>query len=144
VKVHEKIKFLRQAQGWSQEEMAVKLNMSPNGYGHLERGKTNIDLLRLEQIANVFDIAISELVNSNEKNSFYITCTSNDDSHQDNQSHWQVGSFESENIQLKSELDKQLLINELKDKELALQAREIAYLKELLDIHKNSKVILSE
>ena len=133
MKVHEKIKFLRQAQGWSQEEMAMKLDMSPNGYGHLERGKTNIDLLRLEQIANVFNIAVTELVNSNEKNSFYLACTSND------QSYWQVGSFESENIQLKSELEKQQLIVELKDKELAMQQREIEYLKEILEIHKSQK-----
>lgn len=123
MKVHEKIKFLRQAQGWSQEEMATKLEMSPNGYGHLERGKTNIDLLRLEQIANVFDISVTELVNSNEKNSFYLAGTLN------NQSHWQISSFESENVQLKSELEKQQLVIELKDKELAMQQREIENLK---------------
>jgi len=134
VKVHEKIKFLRQARGWSQEEMAMKLDMSPNGYGHLERGKTNIDLLRLEQIANAFDIAITELVNTNEKNSFYLACTSND------QSYWQVGSFESENIHLKNELEKQQLIIELKDKELTMQQREIQYLKEMLEMHKNQKL----
>ncbi len=134
MKVHEKIKFLRQARGWSQEEMAMKLDMSPNGYGHLERGKTNIDLLRLEQIANAFDIAITELVNTNEKNSFYLACTSND------QSYWQVGSFESENIHLKNELEKQQLIIELKDKELTMQQREIQYLKEMLEMHKNQKL----
>ena len=133
MKVHEKIKFLRQARGWSQEEMAMKLDMSPNGYGHLERGKTNIDLLRLEQIANAFDIAITELVNTNEKNSFYLACTSND------QSYWQVGSFESENIHLKNELEKQQLIIELKDKELTMQQREIQYLKEILEMHKSQK-----
>jgi hypothetical protein len=34
------------------------------------------------------------------------------------------------------ELEKKLLINELKDKELALQQREIAYLKELNEMMK--------
>jgi transcriptional regulator with XRE-family HTH domain len=135
VKVHEKIKFLRQARGWSQEEMAMKLEMSPNGYGHIERGKTNIDLLRLEQIAIVFDMAITELVNTNEKNSFYLAGTSND------QSYWQVGSFESENIQLKTELEKHQLIIELKNKELAMHQREIEYLKEILEMHKNNMVV---
>lgn len=60
---------------------------------------------------------MTELVNSNEKNSFYLAGTLND------QSHWQISSSESENIQLKNELEKQLLIVELKDKELAMQQR---------------------
>jgi hypothetical protein len=68
---------------------------------------------------------VTELVNSNEKNSFYLACTSND------QSHWQVGSFESENIHLKIELEKQQLVIELKHKELAMQAREIENLHEM-------------
>ena len=113
----------------------MKLEMSPNGYGHIERGKTNIDLLRLEQIAIVFDMAITELVNTNEKNSFYLAGTSND------QSYWQVGSFESENIQLKTELEKHQLIIELKNKELAMHQREIEYLKEILEMHKNNMVV---
>jgi transcriptional regulator with XRE-family HTH domain len=39
VKIYEKIHFMRQLQGWSQEEMADKLSMSVNGYAKIERGK---------------------------------------------------------------------------------------------------------
>ena len=40
--VHEKIKFFRQAKNWTQEEVAEKLGLSPNGYGSIERGETDI------------------------------------------------------------------------------------------------------
>ncbi|MFI3221996.1 MAG: helix-turn-helix transcriptional regulator, partial [Methylococcaceae bacterium] len=64
---HEKIKFIRQLKGWSQEDMAEKLAMSINGYGSIERGETNVNLSRLEQIAQLFGMELSELVALNEK-----------------------------------------------------------------------------
>ncbi len=38
--IHEKIRFLRQQKGWSQEKMAEKLDMTSNGYAKIERGET--------------------------------------------------------------------------------------------------------
>lgn len=46
--VHEKIRLVRQLKGWSQEDVANKLGMSPNGYGSIERGETDVNLSRLE------------------------------------------------------------------------------------------------
>lgn len=71
--VHEKIKFIRQLKGWSQEDMAEKLAMSLNGYGSIERGDTNVNLSRLEQIAEIFGIELAELVGLNEKSIFYMS-----------------------------------------------------------------------
>ena len=65
--VHEKIRFLRQLKGWSQEDMAGRLNMSPNGYGSIERGETDVNLSRLEQIALIFEVRLSELFELNEQ-----------------------------------------------------------------------------
>lgn len=65
--VHEKIRFLRQLKGWSQEDMATRLNMSPNGYGSIERGETDVNLSRLEQIALIFEVRLSELFELNEQ-----------------------------------------------------------------------------
>jgi transcriptional regulator with XRE-family HTH domain len=124
MKVCEKIKLLRQTQGWSQEEMANKLGMSANGYGHIERGKTNLDLSRLEQIAQLFDIALTELFDSNEKNVFNLITAEQATSSQNTHNHFNIGDSNSENIQLKAELEKsQLLIEQ--------QAKEITYLKEI-------------
>ena len=35
--INEKIRFMRQQKGWTQQEMAKRLNMSANGYGNIER-----------------------------------------------------------------------------------------------------------
>jgi transcriptional regulator with XRE-family HTH domain len=53
MKVHEKIRFLREAKNWSQEEMAKKLNLSVNGYSKIERGETKTYNPKLEDIAKV-------------------------------------------------------------------------------------------
>ena len=66
--VNEKIRKFREAKDWSQEQMAEKLNMSLNGYAKIERGESKIYLDKLEQIAQVFDIDIVELMQSDGKN----------------------------------------------------------------------------
>lgn len=48
--------------------MAEKLNMSLNGYAKIERGESKIYLDKLEQIAQVFDIDVVELMQSDGKN----------------------------------------------------------------------------
>ena len=66
--VNEKIRKIREAKDWSQEQMAENLNMSLNGYAKIERGESKIYLDKLEQIAQVFDIDIVELMQSDGKN----------------------------------------------------------------------------
>ena len=66
--VYEKIIKIREAKDWSQEQMAEKLNMSLNGYAKIERGESKIYLDKLEQIAQVFDIDVVELMQSDGKN----------------------------------------------------------------------------
>ena len=126
MKVNEKIKFLRQFKGWSQEEIANKLNMSLNGYGSIERGETDIPLSRLEQIAGVFNIELVELFGLNEKTIFNLSCTQN-------KSNWYIGSTSTQYLELKHELEKQALINKQKDEENALLKEQIAYLKEIIE-----------
>ena len=46
---------------WSQETMATKLNISLNSYGAIERGDTNLGLIRIEEIADAFDITLEKL-----------------------------------------------------------------------------------
>ena len=48
--------------------MAEKLDMSLNGYAKIERGESKIYLDKLEQIAQVFDIDVIELMQSDGKN----------------------------------------------------------------------------
>lgn len=66
--VNEKIRKIREEKDWSQEQMAEKLNMSLNGYAKIERGESKIYLDKLEQIAQVFDIDVIELMQSDGRN----------------------------------------------------------------------------
>lgn len=68
VSVNEKIRKVRESKAWSQEQMAEKLNMSLNGYAKIERGESKIYLDKLEQIAQVFDIDVIELMQSDGRN----------------------------------------------------------------------------
>ena len=53
----EKIRLQRLQRGLSQENMADLLNLSTTAYGDIERGKTDLTLSRLTQIAQVLDVA---------------------------------------------------------------------------------------
>lgn len=79
MQIHEKIRMMREINQWTQEELAEKLNISPSGYAKIERGENSINIERLEQIANVFNIDVWELMKPTEKYCiFQIT-------HKDNQ-----------------------------------------------------------
>lgn len=69
-----------------------------------------------------------ELMSLGEKNVYFVNIGDSNN-----------GYIISSSAELALENQKQQLIIELKAKELALQAREIAYLKELLDMYKREK-----
>ena len=67
MKIHQKIRFMRESKDWSQEEMAAKLNMSVNGYSKIERGETKAHIQKLEQISGVLEMNLMELMFFGEK-----------------------------------------------------------------------------
>ncbi|MEI7795178.1 MAG: helix-turn-helix transcriptional regulator [Methylococcaceae bacterium] len=121
MKVCDKIKHLRQAQGLSQEEIAMKLDMSANGYGGIERGEVDIKLSRLRQLSELFGIELIELVERGEQTIFNVisdTATQNTGT----LNHFIINSTSAENIKLKCEVEK-------------LQM-EVSYLKEIIELMK--------
>lgn len=72
MKINDKIRFIRMEKGWSQEIMAEKLNMALATYSNIERGITNIQNSRLEQIAGVFGMELMELLSFGEKGVVYL------------------------------------------------------------------------
>jgi transcriptional regulator with XRE-family HTH domain len=124
--VHEKIRLVREAKGLTQEQVAEKLQMSKNGYGDIERGDSDIKLSKLEKIAELFEIQLSELVDLSEQGKLNVNfaCQRNNKHHQNN---IYVGSNAAE-------LKEQLLINELQQKELTMKDTEITYLKKMLEM----------
>ena len=123
MQLHEKICLLRKIKGWSQEEMADKLQMSVHGYANIERGETDVQLSRLEQISQVLGVEIQDLFGMNDKMVLNLASTWHDHSSQNN--------FQSLLAQreLEHELEKARLIIEQ-------QHKEIQYLQEIIELMK--------
>lgn len=62
MQIGDKIRNLRSLKGLSQENMAAMLDMSVVAYGDIERNKKDINLKRLEQIAEVFGISVADIL----------------------------------------------------------------------------------
>ena len=56
------IRFLRESHGYSQEGLAIKAGLQRTYIGDVERGKRNITVLNLEQIAAALQIHPSVLL----------------------------------------------------------------------------------
>lgn len=65
METHEKIRLMRELNKWSQEDMAEKLAMSAGGYAKIERGETQLNIPRLEQLAAIFKVDLWDLLKSN-------------------------------------------------------------------------------
>jgi transcriptional regulator with XRE-family HTH domain len=60
-KVLKKIREARKAKGFSHENMASELDMSPSAYNKLERSETTLSLERLLKIREILDLPYSDL-----------------------------------------------------------------------------------
>jgi transcriptional regulator with XRE-family HTH domain len=135
MKIHEKIRTLRKEKNWTQEEMAEKLGMSILGYAKVERGETDYQLgmenylSKIVKIADALGVDVENLIEGHEKHIYLVGLITGDNN-----------CFNSPVIgspaELAFELQKQQLIIELKDKELALQQREIENLREIIALLK--------
>lgn len=112
-KIGGEIKKLRLVNEWTQEQIAEQLYICRDAYGDIERGKTDICLSRLAQIADFFGVDVTFLFGSS-------PCTTNYtqyNSHVKNgyyQNHCQLHSAEEK---LQYELEKaQLTIEHLSQK----------------------------
>lgn len=124
--IHDKIKTLREINHWTQEEMAEKINMSKNGYSKLERGETKLNIERLEQIANVFNLDLAELVKFDERGLAFLIGENND-------------YYVNNNYNNNAEIEKLNLIISHKDELLVQKDNEISALKALVELLQNSK-----
>ena len=125
MEVHDKIRVMREINQWSQEEMAEKLSMSPNGYAKIERGQSSINLDKLQQIANVFNIDMGELRTSQDKSFFFSI-----GDHSNNNSYFGASNM------LAAENEKLNSLLEMKDILLAQKDAEIVALKEIIELLK--------
>ncbi len=57
-----KIKLRRSELGYNQEYMGANLGITQCAYGKIERGKTELTLRRLKQIALILDVDVNSLI----------------------------------------------------------------------------------
>jgi len=58
--------LLRHQKGWSQEDVAKRLDISIPAFSKIETGITDINLSRLEQISTLFDMSVVQLLTFND------------------------------------------------------------------------------
>ena len=78
--MHDKIRMMRELRQLSQEDMAEKMNMSPSGYAKIERGETRLQYDKLVQIAQIFNVSLSDLVDNDKGVIFFMNKNGNNTS----------------------------------------------------------------
>ncbi len=62
-KIGQSVRYLRQKEGISQEELAFRANLNLNSISTLERGLNNVKIKTLYSIANALNVQIEEILN---------------------------------------------------------------------------------
>jgi Predicted transcription factor, homolog of eukaryotic MBF1 len=57
-----KIRLLRHQKGWSQEDVAKRLDISIPAFSKIETGITDVNLSRLDQISRLFGMTVVQLL----------------------------------------------------------------------------------
>jgi transcriptional regulator with XRE-family HTH domain len=129
--IGEKISFFRRKKGFSQEQIAELLEMTPNGYGKIERNETDLPYSRLELICKVLGILPHKLLGFAEDQ---VNVTNGNLNYGDNSTlHNNTDqALSHENEKLKLELS-------FKDKENEFLRTEIENLKEINALLKSKK-----
>ncbi|WP_185731329.1 helix-turn-helix domain-containing protein [Larkinella rosea] len=64
--IYENIRSFRAEKGLTQEDMAEKLGINQGSYARLERGETELTLKRLDQIAAIFEVDGTQIIQKGE------------------------------------------------------------------------------
>ena len=75
MEVFDKMKFIRSLKGWTQADIAEKLDITTQAYAKIERGETDIHLSRLQQIVKVMDIDLAQLFSLDDKKILNLACS---------------------------------------------------------------------
>ncbi|HID99298.1 MAG TPA: XRE family transcriptional regulator [Thiotrichaceae bacterium] len=131
IELPKKLKLIRSFKNWTPEDVADKLGISTHAYAKIERGETNVNLSRLQQIAKVMDIGLSQLFDLDDKNVFNLNGEqTGDHNNQCIDNNWNVNSPSNDQIEYKHQLEKANLMIEQQQKEMDYLKTEIDYLKQ--------------
>ncbi|KQT20661.1 hypothetical protein ASG22_16945 [Chryseobacterium sp. Leaf405] len=118
IQVGSKIRRLRETKGFSQEEMAERLQISRSAYSRIENGETNSWVNHVEKLSKELDIKPEDL---------FIGADNLIQNNQDNESV----------IQNNTNNDTHITINQLSERMIELYEERIKELKEQVEFLKN-------
>ena len=61
-----KVRLLRHQKGWSQEDVAKRLDISIPAFSKIETGITDVNLSRLNQISKLFEVSVVQLLSTSD------------------------------------------------------------------------------
>jgi transcriptional regulator with XRE-family HTH domain len=61
-KLGRRVRALRKARGWSQEELGGRASLHPTYVGGIERGERNVSLINLAKLSEAFQIRMAEFL----------------------------------------------------------------------------------
>lgn len=130
MKVNEKIKKIREINDLSQEKMAEKLGIATSTYSKIERGKSDIGVKRLEEIAQILNIKAADLL----ENSNHVVCliSENHSSNYYGTSPEIVAELETHKLKIQHQAE----IIEKQNELLEQQKRELSVLNEMITLLK--------
>lgn len=129
MQLNEKIKILREAHQWSQEEMANKMNMSVSGYAKIERGESSLNLHKLEKVAEIFNINMLELISTEGKDVLFLMNKNNGCMNTHN---YYGEGHQARELQFQAEIDQLNLIIGHKDELLKEKETQLKQMKDEL------------
>lgn len=126
------LKLLRESKQWSQEDVAEKLNISPKTYSRFERGETKLIHDKLEKLAEIYQIKLSDLISVSDGEKMVII-NGGTIAGVFSEQHYTEGNG---NVQNTSQQDVEYLKEklELKEQIIAQQASEIQTLKRVIEL----------
>lgn len=125
--IRQNVRDLREDKKLTQKQVAQKLEMSETGYAKMERGEVQIRIERLQQLAQIFEVDLSDLIPL-ENSGAVVFNNSND-----NFSNSTNFSFAIGNSALEAEISHLRYIIEAKDELLNAREREIELLRKQTD-----------
>lgn len=126
--MHDRIRMMREIRQWSQEDMADKMNMSLSGYAKLERGETKLHYDKLVQIAQIFNMNLVDLIDSEKGVVFFMN---------ENGDHTQANYYSCDNS-MAIEIEKLKLQISHKDELLSQKEKELETLRKMLSLLEKS------
>lgn len=135
MKTQDKIRAISTQQKISQEKMAERLDLTPQAYSKIESGKTKLSLDRIQQIAQILNIDVTELIHNNDNGVFLLINENCTNENLNNGAIIYHGNQQSINEQeLKHDNEKMQLIITHKDEIIEQLKQENALLKQMLNL----------